>query len=71
MNKKIHKNSLKFKKFLNIEELVKKTNIPKLIKTNPLNSAKKSINKFYEDYKKIKEREDLKKKKKIELEKQK
>ena len=63
MNKKIHKSSLKFKKFLKIEELVKKTNIPKLIKINPLNSAKKSINKFYEDYKKIKEREDLKKKK--------
>ena len=58
MNKKIHKDSLNLKKFLNIEELVKKTNIPKLIKTNTLNSAKKSINKYYEDYKKIKERED-------------
>ena len=65
MNKKIHKNNFKLKKLLNIEEFVKKTNIPKLIKTNPLNSAKKSINKFYEDYKKIKESENLKKKRKL------
>ena len=70
MNNKIHKNSSKLKKFLNLNELVQKTNIPKLIKANPINSAKKSINKFYQDYKKIKEREDLKKEKKIELEKQ-
>ena len=70
MNKKIHKNSTKLKKFLNIKELVQKTNIPKIIKANPINSAKKSINKFYQDYKKIKEREELKKEKKIEFEKQ-
>ena len=70
MNKRIHKNNSKLKKFLNIKELVQKTNIPKLIKANPINSAKKSINKFYQDYKKIKEREELKKEKKIELEKQ-
>jgi len=61
MNKKIHKNSSKLKNFLNIKELVQKTNIPKIIKANPINSAKKSINKFYQDYKKIKEREELKK----------
>jgi len=71
MNKRIHKNGLKLQKFLNIKELVQKINIPKLIKANPINSAKKSINKFYQDYKKIKEREELKKEKKIELEKQK
>ena len=71
MNKKIHKNSSKLKNFLNIKELVQKTNIPKIIKANPINSAKKSINKFYQDYKKIKEREELKKEKKIEFEKQK
>ena len=71
MNKKIHKNSSKLKNFLNIKELVQKTNIPKIIKVNPINSAKKSINKFYQDYKKIKEREELKKEKKIEFEKQK
>ena len=65
MNKKIHKNSSKLKKFLNIKQLVQKANIPKLIKANPINSAKKSINKFYQDYKKIKEREELKKEKKI------
>ena len=53
MNKKIHKNSSKLKNFLNIKELVQKTNIPKIIKANPINSAKKSINKFYQDYKKI------------------
>ena len=70
MSKKNVKNSFKLKKFLNFEELVKKTNIPKLIKANPLDSAKKSISKFYEDYKKIKQREDLKKEKQIELEKQ-
>ena len=46
MNKKIHKNSSKLKNFLNIKELVQKTNIPKIIKANPINSAKKSINKF-------------------------
>ena len=67
MNKKIHKKSSKLKNFLNIKELVQKTNIPKIIKANPINSAKKSINKFYQDYKKIKEREKLKKEKKIEL----
>ena len=67
MNKKIHKNN---KKFLNINELVEKTNLKKIVTANPLNSAKKSISKFYQDYKKIKEREDLKKEKKIELEKQ-
>ena len=41
MNKKIHKNSSKLKNFLNIKELVQKTNIPKIIKANPINSAKK------------------------------
>ena len=71
MNKKIHKNSSKLKKFLNIQELLQKTNIPKLIKANPIIFAKKSINQFYQDYKKIKEREELKKEKKIEFEKQK
>jgi len=49
MNKKIHKNSSKYKKFLNIQELLQKTNIPKLIKANPINNAKKSINKIYKD----------------------
>ena len=58
MNKRIHKNSAKLKKFLNIKELEQKTNIPKLIKANPINSAKKSINKYYQDNKKIKEREE-------------
>ena len=53
MNKKIHKKSSKLKKFLNIKEMVQKTNISKLMKANPLNSAKISINKFYQDYKKI------------------
>jgi hypothetical protein len=71
MNKIVHKKKKKLEKFLDIEEFVKKTNLKKLITTNPLDSAKKSINKFYKDYKKIKEREDLKKEKKIELEKQK
>ena len=46
MNKKIHKNSSKLKKFLNIKELVQKTNIPKLIKANQINYAKKSKNKL-------------------------
>ena len=59
MNKKIHKNSSKFKKFLNIQELLQKTNIPKLIKANPIIFAKKSINEFYQDYKQIKKREEL------------
>ena len=68
MNKKIH--NKKKLTILNISEIAKKTNLQKLIKVNPLNSAKKSLNKFYQDYKKIKEREDLKKVKKIELEKQ-
>ena len=36
MNKKIHKNRSKLKKFLNIQELLQKTNIPKLIKANPI-----------------------------------
>ena len=68
MNKKIHKNK---KKFLNIDELVEKSNLKKIVTANPLNSAKKSITKFFQDYKKIKEREELKKAKKIEIEKQK
>ena len=63
MNKKIHK---KNKKFPNINELVEKTNLKNLITANPLNSAKKSLNKFFQDYKKTREREDLKKAKKIE-----
>ena len=67
MNKKVHK---KNKKFLNINELIKKSNLKELITANPLNSAKQSINKFYKDYKKIREKEDLKKQKQIELEKQ-
>ena len=46
MNKKIHKNSSKLKNFLNIKELVQKTNLPKIIKANPINSEKKSINKL-------------------------
>ena len=50
--------------------MLQKTRIPKLIKANPIIFAKKSINQFYQDYKKIKEREELKKEKKIELEKQ-
>ena len=41
MNKRIHKNRSKLKKFLNIKELVQKTNIPKLIKANPIIFAKK------------------------------
>ena len=65
MNKKIHKKITKLEKFLNIDELVKKADLKKLIKTNPLNQAKKSIKKFYQDYKKIKEREDIKREKKI------
>ena len=71
MNKKIHKKITKLEKFLNIDELVRKTDLKKLIKANPLNQAKKSINKFYQDYKKIKERDDIKREKKIEIEKQK
>ena len=71
MNKKIHKKITKLEKFLHIDQFVKKTDLKKLIKANPLNQAKKSINKFYQDYKKIKEREDIKREKKIELEKQK
>ena len=71
MNKKIHKKISKLEKFLHIDEFVKKTDLKKLIKANPLNQAKKSINKFYQDYKKIKEREESKKEKKIEFEKQK
>jgi len=63
MNKKIHKNSSKLKKFLNIQELLQKTNIPKLIKANPIIFAKKSINQFYQDYKKIKEKRRIKKRK--------
>ena len=66
MNKKIHKKSIKLKKFLNIDEIVKKSNLQNIIKANPLKSAKKSINKIYQDYKKTKEREDLKKQKQIE-----
>ena len=71
MNKKIHKKISKLEKFLHIDEFVKKTDLKKLIKANPLNQAKKSINKFYQNYKKIKEREDIKREKKIELDKQK
>ena len=69
MNKRIHKKKIKLEKFLHIDDFVKKTNLKKLITTNPLDTAKKSINKFYQDYKKIKKRVDLKKEKKIELEK--
>ena len=58
MNKRIYKKKKKLNKFLPIDEFVKKTNLKKLISTNPIDSAKKSINKFYQDYKKIKERED-------------
>ena len=71
MNKKIHKKTTKLQKFLHIDGLVKKTDLKKLIKANPLNQAKKSINKFYQDNKKTKEREEIKRKKKIELEKKK
>ena len=71
MNKKIHKKISKLEKFLHIDKFVKKTDLKKLIKANPLSQAKKSINKFYQDYKKIKEREDIKREKKIELDKQK
>ena len=71
MNKKIHKKISKLEKFLHIDEFVKKTDLKKLIKANPLSQAKKSINKFYQDYKKIKEREDIKREKKIELDKKK
>ena len=71
MNKKIHKKISKLEKFLHIDEFVKKTDLKKLIKVNPLSQAKKSINKFYQDYKKIKEREDIKREKKIELDKKK
>ena len=67
MNKKIHKKITKLEKFLHIDELVKKTDLKKLIKTNPLNQAKKSINKFYRDYKKVKEREEIKREKKLSL----
>ena len=65
MNKKIHKKISKLEKFLHIDEFVKKTDLKKLIKANPLNQAKKSINKFYQDYKKIKKREDIKQEKKL------
>ena len=65
MNKKIHKKITKLEKFLHIDEFVKKTDLKKLIKVNPLNQAKKSINRFYQDYKKIKEREDIKREKKL------
>ena len=58
MNKKIHNKNTKSKKFLNIDEIVKKSNLHKIIKANPLKSAKKSINKIYQDYKKTKEREN-------------
>ncbi len=71
MNKKIHKKNIKLKKFLNIGEIVKKSNLQQIIKANPLKSAKKSIDKIYQDYKKTKLRDDLKKQKQIELEKQK
>ena len=67
MNKKIHKKITKLEKFLHIDDFVKKTDLKKLIKANPLNQAKKSINKFYQDYKKIKEREDIKREKKLSL----
>ena len=65
MNKKIHKKITKLEKFLHIDDFVKKTDLKKLIKANPLNQAKKSINKFYQDYKKIKERENIKREKKL------
>ncbi len=57
MNKKIHKKNTKLKKFLNIDEIVKKSNLQNIIKANPLKSAKKSINKIYQDYKKTKEKD--------------
>ena len=50
-------------------ELVEKTNLKKIVTANPLDSAKKSITKFYQDFKKIKEREEKKREKKIEIEK--
>ena len=68
MNKKIHK---KNKKFPNINELIEKTNLKNLITANPFKSAKNSIDKIYHNYKKTKERDELKKQKQIELEKQK
>ena len=71
MNKKIHKKNIKLKKFLNIGEIVKKSNLQQIVKANPIKSAKKTIDKIYQDYKKIKLRDDLKKQKQIELEKQK
>jgi len=60
MNKKVSKKIKKVEKFLHIDELVKKQNLKKLIKINPFNSAKKTINKFYQDFKKIKELEEKK-----------
>ena len=71
MNKKTASKIRKLEKFLHIDELVKKQNLKKLIKINPLNSAKKSINKFYQDFKKIKEREEKKRENKIKFEEQK
>ena len=71
MNKKTSSKIRKIEKFLHIDELVKKQNLKKLIKINPLNSAKKSINKFYQDFKKIKEKEEKKRENKIKLEEQK
>ena len=50
MNKKIHKKNAKLKTFLNIDEIVKKSNLQNIIKANPLKSAKKSINKIYQDW---------------------
>ena len=46
MNKKALKKIAKLEKFLHIDELVKKRDLKKLIKVNPFNSAKNSINKF-------------------------
>ena len=39
MNKRIHKKSLKLKKFLNIKEFVQKTNIPKTINIRDITQA--------------------------------
>ena len=65
MNKKIHKKITKLEKFLHIDDF-KKIDLKKLIKSKPIKFKQRNqLNKFYQDYKKIKEEKTLKEKKKL------
>ena len=66
-----YKKKIKIKKFDTIQSLIKKKldiKKIKLLATKPLEATKNSVDKFYKDYKKHKEKEEIKREKKIRLE---